>query len=118
MDSALDKNAGDVWFTQPHAVAFADINQDGMEVVRQLVAIVDAYHLATEVLAASIRSPRHMTEAALAGAHIATVPLDVLTQMIHHPLTDAGVQKFRKDWEAAQASHVRATVLSRPRNGS
>ena len=57
-------------------------------------------------------------EAALAGAHIATVPLDVLTQMIHHPLTDAGVQKFRKDWEAAQASHVRATVLSRPRNGS
>jgi transaldolase len=82
-----------------------DINQDGMEVVRELVAIVDTYHLDAEVLAASIRSPRHMTEAALAGAHIATVPLKVLTQMIHHPLTDAGVLQFRKDWEAAQAGH-------------
>jgi transaldolase len=47
-----------------------------------------------------------MTEAALAGAHIATVPLKVLVQMIHHPLTDTGVLQFRKDWEAAQASHV------------
>ena len=83
-----------------------DINEDGMEVVRELVAIVDTYHLDTEVLAASIRSPRHMTEAALAGAHIATVPLKVLEQMIHHPLTDKGVLQFRKDWEAAQASHA------------
>ena len=47
-----------------------------------------------------------MTEAALAGAHIATVPLKVLAQMIHHPLTDKGVVQFRKDWEAAQASHA------------
>jgi transaldolase len=83
-----------------------DINQDGMEVVRELVAIVDTYHLDAEVLAASIRSPRHMTEAALAGAHVATVPLKVLTQMVHHPLTDKGVLEFRKDWEAAQASHA------------
>jgi transaldolase len=79
-----------------------DINQDGMEVVRELVAMVETYDLNAEVLAASIRSPRHMTEAALAGAHIATVPLKVLTQMIHHPLTDKGILQFRKDWEAAQ----------------
>src|SRR6188508_968748 len=85
-----------------------DINEDGMQVVRELVAIVDTYHLDTEVLAASIRSPRHITEAALAGAHIATVPLKVLAQMIHHPLTDSGVLRFRKDWEAAQASPASA----------
>jgi transaldolase len=81
-----------------------DINQDGMEVVRELVAMVETYDLKAEVLAASIRSPRHMTEAALAGAHIATVPLKVLTQMIHHPLTDKGIVQFRRDWEAAQAN--------------
>ncbi len=79
-----------------------DINQDGMEVVRDLVAIVETHQLAAEVLAASIRHPRHVTEAALAGAHIATVPIDVLRQMIHHPLTDAGIERFRKDWDAAQ----------------
>ena len=81
-----------------------DINQDGMEVVRELVAIVETHGLESEVLVASIRHPRHVTEAALAGSHIATVPIDVLRQMIHHPLTDTGIQKFRKDWEAAQSA--------------
>jgi transaldolase len=80
-----------------------DINQDGMEVVRELVTIVETYGLHAEVLVASVRSPRHVTEAALAGAHIATVPINVLRQMIHHPLTDAGIAQFRKDWERAQA---------------
>ena len=55
------------------------------------------------MLAASIRHPRHVTEAALAGAHIATLPIKVLTQMVHHPLTDSGIETFRRDWEAAQA---------------
>jgi transaldolase len=81
-----------------------DINQDGMEVVRELVAIVETHGLESEVLAASIRHPRHVTEAALAGSHIATVPIQVLRQMVHHPLTDTGIQKFRKDWEAAQSA--------------
>jgi transaldolase len=80
-----------------------DINQDGMEVVRELVTIVETYGLHAEVLVASVRSPRHVTEAALAGAHIATVPINVLRQMIHHPLTDAGIAQFRRDWERAQA---------------
>lgn len=79
-----------------------DINEDGMEVVRELVAIVDVHGLKAEVLAASIRHPRHMTLAALAGAHIATVPQKVLRQMIHHPLTDKGILQFRKDWETVQ----------------
>ncbi|HEY7024551.1 MAG TPA: fructose-6-phosphate aldolase [Candidatus Limnocylindrales bacterium] len=81
-----------------------DINQDGMQVVRELVDMVDTYDLDTEVLTASIRGPRHVTQAALAGSHIATVPLKVLTQMIHHPLTDLGTIQFRRDWEAAQST--------------
>jgi transaldolase len=81
-----------------------DINEDGMEVVRELVAMVETHGIESEVLAASIRHPRHVTEAALAGSHIATVPIKVLRQMVHHPLTDSGIQKFRKDWEAAQSS--------------
>jgi transaldolase len=67
-----------------------------------LTTIVDVHGLPSEVLVASIRHPRHVTEAALAGAHIATVPLKVLRQMIHHPLTDSGVSHFREDWLAAQ----------------
>jgi transaldolase len=88
-----------------------DINQDGMEVVRELVVMVETYGLDAEVLAASIRHPRHMTEAALAGAHIATTPFKILQQMIHHPLTDKGIVQFRKDWEAARkaAEHAPAT---------
>ena len=80
-----------------------DINEHGMEVVRDLAAIVRMHGLKSEVLAASIRHPRHVTEAALAGAHIATVPQKVLRQMIHHPLTDSGILKFRKDWDEVQA---------------
>ena len=80
-----------------------DINENGMDVVRELVTIVEAHQLNTEVLAASIRHPRHVTEAALAGAHIATVPYKILRQMIHHPLTDSGITQFRKDWEAVQS---------------
>lgn len=79
-----------------------DINEDGMEVVRELAAIVNIHGLKTEVLAASIRHPRHVTKAALAGAHIATVPLKILREMIHHPLTDNGIVQFRKDWESVQ----------------
>lgn len=94
-----------------------DINEHGMEVVRDLVSIVSLHGLETEVLAASIRHPRHVTEAALAGAQIATVPHKVLRQMIHHPLTDAGIVKFRQDWDAVQAIHrnpVSAGVVRRP----
>jgi transaldolase len=79
-----------------------DINEHGMEVVRDLAAIVERHRLGAEVLAASIRYPRHVTEAALAGAHIATVPLSVLRQMMHHPLTELGLRRFRADWDAVR----------------
>jgi transaldolase len=79
-----------------------DINQDGMTVIRELSEIVAIHELETEVLAASIRNPLHMTQAALAGAHVATLPFKVLKQMIHHPLTDSGIEQFKKDWTAAR----------------
>jgi transaldolase len=86
-----------------------DINEDGMEVIRELVAIVEMHDIETEVLAASIRHPRHVTEAALAGAHVATLPMKVLQQMVHHPLTDKGIVTFRQDWEKARAAAAKAT---------
>lgn len=78
-----------------------DAGQDGMQVVDDTLAILDNYpDLETEVIAASIRHPLHCTAAALAGAHIATVPYSVLLQMIQHPMTDAGIKKFLADWKS------------------
>jgi transaldolase len=79
-----------------------DINEDGLIVIRELSEIVRFYDLDSEVLAASIRHPRHITECALAGAHVATLPFKVLQQLVHHPLTDSGVERFKKDWQAAR----------------
>ncbi len=81
-----------------------DINQDGMEVIRELVGIIEAHDMDAEVLTASVRHPRHVTEAALAGSHIATLPFKVFQQMVHHPLTDKGIVQFRADWEKARAT--------------
>ena len=81
-----------------------DINEEGMTVIRELVAIVEMHDLDSEVLAASIRHPRHVTEAALAGSHVATLPFKVLQQMVRHPLTDKGIKTFRDDWEKARAA--------------
>ena len=90
-----------------------DINQDGMTVIRELVDIVTIHELDTEVLAASIRNPLHMTQAALAGAHVATLPFKVLQQMVHHPLTDKGITTFRADWEKARKSAAEKSAGSK-----
>ena len=79
-----------------------DINQDGMDVIRELVTIIELHDLESEVLTASVRHPRHVTEAAMLGSHIATLPFKVLQQMVHHPLTDKGIKTFRDDWEKAR----------------
>jgi transaldolase len=79
-----------------------DINEEGMTVIRELVSIVEIHDIETEVLTASVRHPRHVTDAALAGSHIATLPFKVLQQMVHHPLTDKGIITFRADWEKAR----------------
>ncbi|MCU0477876.1 MAG: fructose-6-phosphate aldolase [Chloroflexi bacterium] len=80
-----------------------DINEEGMIVIRELADIVNLHELESEVLAASIRHPRHITDAALAGAHVATLPFKVLQQMIRHPLTDRGIELFKADWAKATA---------------
>jgi len=79
-----------------------DINEEGMIVIRELSDIVRFHELDAEVLAASVRHPRHVTESALAGAHIATLPFKVFQQMVRHPLTDKGIVQFRKDWDSAR----------------
>jgi transaldolase len=77
-----------------------DAGHDGMQVVEGVLTVLDNYpELDTQVIAASIRHPLHCTEAARIGAHIATVPYNVLMQMIQHPLTDVGVKRFLADWQ-------------------
>ena len=71
-----------------------------MELIKEIVEIFEIHDIRTEIIAASIRSPIHVTKAARCGAHIATVPYKVIIQMAKHPLTDIGIEKFLKDWEA------------------
>jgi len=79
-----------------------DIGHDGIQIIRDTVNIFNIYDIDTEIIAASIRHPLHVTEAAKAGVHIATIPFSVIEKMIVHPLTDIGIEKFLKDWEAVK----------------
>lgn len=88
------------YLLSPFVGRLDDINQEGMGVIRELAAIIDMHDYESEVLAASIRHPRHVTDSALAGAHVATLPFKVFRQMVHHPLTDKGITQFRADWGA------------------
>jgi transaldolase len=81
-----------------------DIATNGMDLIHQIVQIYQNYDFETEVLAASIRHPMHVVEAALAGADVATMPFGVIKQLIHHPLTDIGLEKFLKDWRDYETS--------------
>lgn len=96
----LAANAG-ATYVSPFIGRLDDISEDGMEPVRTIADIFSLYDISTEIIAASVRSPGHVTQAALAGADIATVPYKVILQMLKHPLTDQGIEKFRKDYEAA-----------------
>lgn len=86
-------------YVSPFVGRLDDINLVGMDLIEELVTIFTNYDLATQVLAASIRSPRHVTEAALAGSHVATIPTKVFDQMLAHPLTDKGIAGFMADWK-------------------
>ncbi len=92
-------------YVSPFVGRLDDISEEGMEVVRQCVDVMTIHGLPTQVLAASIRHPLHVTQAALAGAHVATVPPNVLPQLLKHPLTDIGIQRFLDD--ARKAGLVR-----------
>jgi transaldolase len=81
-----------------------DIAGEGMDLIRQIRAIYDNYGLKTKILAASIRHPLHLVQAATAGADISTVPFAIIKQMMSHPLTDQGLAKFIADWEKGMAA--------------
>ena len=86
-------------FISPFVGRLDDISQVGMELVDQIVTIYDNYGYETEVIVASVRNPTHVLDAALMGADIATIPYKVISQLIKHPLTDIGLQKFLADWK-------------------
>ena len=86
-------------YVSPFVGRLDDISHDGMDLVRQVVTIFDNYGYPTEVIVASVRHPLHVVDAALAGAHIATIPFSVIDQIVKHPLTDIGIEKFLADWK-------------------
>ncbi len=89
-------------YVSPFLGRLDDIGAEGMQLVRDIAEIFDIHGIETEIIAASVRSPLHVVDAAKAGAHIATVPYNVIIQMTKHPLTDNGIQRFLKDWEGLE----------------
>jgi len=103
LNQALLGAAAGATFISPFVGRLDDIGEDGMKVVSDIVEYLDYYQLPTQVIAASIRHPQHCLAAARVGAHIATVPYEVLLQMMRHPLTDIGIERFRNDWKRVMA---------------
>ncbi|PYV11826.1 MAG: fructose-6-phosphate aldolase [Acidobacteria bacterium] len=94
-------------YVSPFVGRFDDVSEVGMALIADLVRIFKNYGFPTQILVASCRSPLHIREAALLGAHVATMPYKVLEQLLKHPLTDIGLERFLKDWEKAhQAVHA------------
>jgi transaldolase len=86
-------------YVSPFVGRFDDISEVGMDLIGDLVQIFSNYRFSTQILVASCRNPIHIKEAALLGAHVATMPFNVLEQLLKHPLTDIGLARFLKDWE-------------------
>ena len=86
-------------YVSPFVGRLDDVSHDGMEIVEQIIAIYDNYGFETEIIVASVRHPRHVLEAALMGADIATIPFKVIAQLAKHPLTDQGIELFLTDWK-------------------
>lgn len=90
------------YFISPFIGRLDDVSTNGMELIRQIVTIYRNYQYETQVLVASVRHPLHVVEAAMIGADICTIPFKVIEQLIKHPLTDIGLQKFLEDWNKSQ----------------
>lgn len=86
-------------YVSPFVGRLDDISEDGMSLIHDIVQIYTNYNFKTEVLVASVRNPIHVRDAALMGAHVATIPFSVIKQLMSHPLTDIGIERFLKDWE-------------------
>ena len=87
-------------YVSPFLGRLDDVSQPGIDLIEDIVTIFSNYDIQTEIIAASVRNPIHVTDCALAGADIATVPYSVIEQMTKHPLTDQGIEKFQKDYKA------------------
>ena len=102
VNQALLAAAIGAYIISPFAGRLDDINEDGMQVVRDIVAVYRQQDISTKVLAASLRGPLHVSQAARAGADIGTMPFSVLQSMFKHPLTDAGLKRFKEDYLKSQ----------------
>jgi transaldolase len=89
-------------YVSPFIGRLDDIGHDGMQIIRDMVQIYKLYGFKTEIIVASVRHPLHVIESAKIGAHVATIPYNVIEKMFKHPLTDNGLEKFLKDWEKVQ----------------
>ena len=89
-------------YVSPFLGRLDDIGHNGLDLISTISEIFDVHGIDTEIIAASIRHPLHITEAAMRGAHIATVPYKVILQLFNHPLTDQGIEKFLEDWNNRQ----------------
>lgn len=98
MQALMAAKAGAAYIS-PFVGRLDDISHQGMELVEQIITIYDNYGFETEVIVASVRNPLHVVDAALMGADIATIPYKVISQLVKHPLTDIGLEKFLADWK-------------------
>ncbi|EEM85439.1 Transaldolase [Bacillus thuringiensis serovar huazhongensis BGSC 4BD1] len=89
-------------YVSPFLGRLDDIGHNGMDLIRQIAEIFAIHGIETEIIAASVRHSVHVTDAALNGAHIATIPANVIASLVKHPLTDQGIEKFLADWEKTQ----------------
>ena len=90
-------------YISPFMGRLDDVGHDGLDLIHQIRQIYDNYAFETEILGASLRSPKHVLDCALAGADVVTLPLDVLTKLLNHPLTDIGLERFLNDWKEWEA---------------
>ena len=105
LQALLAAKAG-AYLISPFIGRLDDLSQDGMDLVREIVKIYDNYGYSTQVLAASARGPLHVKEAALAGAHVCTLPYKVFDKMFDHPLTEIGLEKFLADYRRSMMVHA------------
>jgi len=101
-NQALMAAKAGAYFISPFIGRLDDISTSGMDLIKQIVTIYKNYNFQTEVLVASVRHPLHVVEAAMIGAHICTIPFKVIDQLIKHPLTDIGLERFLADWKKSQ----------------
>ena len=90
-------------YVSPFLGRLDDIGQEGLKLIEEIVEIFNKHGLETEIISASVRHPMHVSSVAKAGSHIATIPYSVINQMISHPLTTSGIEKFLQDWASVES---------------